>query len=169
MILIFPWCAKTTEGKPNPKNYPFWHEVVKGLASAGFECHQISRPDEPVISGIHRHVTDANLDAIEALMRVCDTWLSCDSFAQHMAWTLGEPGVVIFGPSDPLIFGHLENMNLLKDRRFLREQQFWLWSQTQAYPEMFVGPETVISATLSSIANRKKRLKAWIPKDRIQA
>lgn len=169
MILIFPWCANTNEGKPSPKNYPYWGEVVKGLETAGFKSHQVSRPKEPVIPGVHQCTVDAKLSDIETLMRGCDTWLSSDSFAQHMAWTLGEPGVVIFGPSDPIIFGHPENINLLRDRRFLREQQFWLWSQTKAYPEMFVGPEAVVSAAILSIENRKKRLKAWIPRDRMQA
>lgn len=169
MILIFPWCAKTPEGKPSPKNYPYWGEVVKGLETVGFKSHQVSRIEEPVIPGVHQRTTDAKLSDIETLMRGCDTWLSSDSFAAHMAWTLGEPGVAIFGPSDPIIFGHPENINLLKDRRFLREQQFWLWSQTKAYPEMFVGPEAVVSAAMLSVESRKKRLKSWVPRDRMQA
>jgi hypothetical protein len=75
-----------------------------------------------------------------------------------MAWTLGRPGVVIFGPSDPVIFGHEENVNLLKDRRFLRKQQFWLWSQIEPHlasnPDIFVSPEVVVAAVLRLAESR---------------
>lgn len=74
----------------------------------------------------------------------------------HLAWSIGQPGVAIFGPSDPNIFGHVENINLLKDRRYLRERQFWLWSQYEPNPEAFVDPKVVIAAAQLSIIKRKR-------------
>lgn len=102
---------------------------------------------------------DLPFDKLAELMKVCGTWISCDNFFHHMAWTIGEPGVVIFGPSDPEIFGHPENINLLKDRRFLREWQFRLWSQESWRPEIFVGPEAVIISVQLSIQKREARKK----------
>ena len=51
---------------------------------------------------------------------------------------------MLFGQSDPLIFGHPENINLLKDRKYLREQQFWWWEQCEYKEDAFVRPEEVI-------------------------
>lgn len=155
MILIFPWAAKTTEG-PSPKNYPYWDSVVSNLVKAGYSVFQVSRAGEKGVPETTRK-DDLTLDQIAKLMKECETWISVDSFAQHMAWTLGEPGVVIFGSSDPLIFGHPENINLLKNRKYLRVQQFWLWSQENADPDRFIGPEAVINAALLSIEKRGKR------------
>lgn len=155
MILIFPWSRNTTAG-PSPKNYPYWDSVVSNLSKAGHSVLQLSCAGEKDVVGATRK-NDLPLDKIAQLMRECETWLSCDNFAHHMAWTLGEPGVAIFGSSDPLIFGHPENINLLKSRKYLRDKQFWLWSQETADPDRFVGPEAVINAALLSIEKRKKR------------
>lgn len=154
MILIFPWARHTHEGKPSPKNYPCWPEVVERLTQAGYKVLQVSQAKEASI-GADRS-DDLSLDRIGELLRECQTWLSCDSFVQHMAWTLRQPGVVIFGSSDPQIFGHPENINLLKDRSFLRKRQFGLWSQETQNPDRFVGPGAVIEAVHLSIKNRKR-------------
>jgi hypothetical protein len=50
-----------------------------------------------------------------------------------------------FGQSDPNIFGYPGNINLLKDRSYLRPEQFlhW-WHETVFYKEdAFVSAETV--------------------------
>lgn len=156
IVLISPWARNTTEGKPSPKNYPYWDSVVAHLMKAGHQVLQLSCSGEKDVTGAKR-VNDLPLDKISGLMKACSTWISCDNFWHHMAWTIGEPGVVIFGSSDPLIFGHPENINLLKSRSFLRERQFWLWSQDNPHPERFVGPEVVINAAILSISKRKAR------------
>lgn len=154
MIAIFPWSRTTTDGKPSPKNYPYWPEVVRGLVKTGQEVLQVSCTGEPDVAGARRE-NDLPLRKIGELMQAADTWISVDNFAHHMAWTLGHSGVVIFGSSDPTIFGHPENINLLKDRRFLRKWQFRLWCQENPNPDIFVGPEAVIRAVSLSISQRK--------------
>lgn len=156
MILISPWSRKTTAGGDSPKNYPYWDSVASNLVKAGHQVIQVSCSGEKDITGIKR-ANDLPLATIAEMMKVCATWISCDNFWHHMAWTLGQPGVVIFGSSDPEIFGHPENINLLKHRKYLREQQFWLWSQDNPDPERFVGPEAVIHAVVLSINKRKER------------
>lgn len=154
MILIFPWSRKTTDGKPSPKDFPHWEAVVAGLAKAGHEVIQVSCSGEPPIAGASR-MDDLPLGKIAELMKACETWISVDNFAHHMAWTLNEPGIVIFGMSDPAIFGHKENINLLKDFRYLRARQFGLWSQEPQNPAAFVGPQAVLEAVRLSIKRRK--------------
>ena len=48
--------------------------------------------------------------------------------------------------SDPVIFGHPENVNLLKDRKYLREKQFWLWEQCEFNADAFVTSDVVLEA-----------------------
>jgi ADP-heptose:LPS heptosyltransferase len=128
-------------GAKHPKNYPYWEEVLKHV-------------NEPVIQvgvdGETQLVSDFRknlpLYELEKLVKECKTWLSCDSFIQHFCWDLGKPGIVVFGQSDPNIFGHPENINLLKDRKYLREKQFWIWEQAEFIEEAFVTPDVVIDA-----------------------
>ena len=79
-----------------------------------------------------------------ALLKECRTWISCDSFLQHLGWDQGKKGIVLWGPSDPLIFGHPENINLLKDRSYLVKNQFLWWEATEHQNERFVEPHIVL-------------------------
>ena len=143
MIIIAPWARGMREAKPHPKNYPRWKEVIEMLGT-----------DEPIvqigIEGEEQLVPDFRknrpMSELKDLVMECRTWCAVDSFFQHYAWDLGKYGVVLWGQSDPNIFGHPENTNLLKDRKYLREKQFWLWEQTNLIPESFVDPEIVVKA-----------------------
>lgn len=149
MILISPW-SRHADGKPSPKNYPHWVEVVRVLKARGHEVHQISCKGEYDISA-NRRFDDLPLREIGKRILECRAWCSIDNFFHHLAWAVGKPGVAIFGQSDPLIFGHRENTNLLLDRKHLREQQWWLWSQTPYKPEVFVPPAAVVEAVLGQV------------------
>ena len=138
MILISPWAQKLRNGQNNPKNYPWWKELVSLI-------------DEPIIQiGVHGEQqlvddfrTNLSLQELKTLVFDCRTWISVDSFFQHFAWDLGKQGIVLWGQSDPNIFGHSENINLLKDRSYLREKQFWWWEQCEYNSDAFVLPEEV--------------------------
>jgi hypothetical protein len=58
---------------------------------------------------------------------------------------------VIFSQSDPVIFGHPDNVNLLKDRKYLRELQFQTWMGVPYNEDAFVSPDEVVNA-VSQIA-----------------
>jgi len=131
-------------GQKHPKNYPYWQEVL-------------SKIQEPVIQvgveGETQLVPDFRknlpLSELAVLVKECKTWMSCDSFFQHFCWDLNKPGIVIFSQSDPNIFGHVENINLLKDRKYLREKQFWIWEQAEYNQDAFVDPGIVLLALKS--------------------
>jgi ADP-heptose:LPS heptosyltransferase len=139
MIIIAPYAQKLRNGQNNPKNYPWWKQLIKMI-------------DEPIIQvgvdGEEQLVDDfrknLSLEELKPFVYDCRTWISVDSFFQHYAWDIGKPGIVLWGQSDPLIFGHPENTNLLKDRKYLREKQFWLWEQCDYNTEAFVKPEEII-------------------------
>jgi ADP-heptose:LPS heptosyltransferase len=139
MIIISPYAQKLRNEKTNPKNYPYWPELIKLI-------------DQPVVQvGVkgEQQLTDdfrPNLPLTELaeLVHQADTWISVDSFFQHFCWDLKKYGIVIWAQSDPFIFGHPENINLLKDRKYLRKEQFWLWEQCEYKQECFVKPKEIV-------------------------
>jgi ADP-heptose:LPS heptosyltransferase len=139
MIIIHPYAKLLQNGKQNPKNYPYWKELIALI-------------NEPIIQigveGEKQLVDDfrKNLPIIELrqLIKDCRTWIAVDSFFQHLAWSEAKPGVVLWSVSDPLIFGHAENINLLKDRATLAPNQFLWWDATEYNSEAFTSPEEVI-------------------------
>jgi len=143
-IIISPYSRRLRNGNENPKNYPFWDNVTQKLA--GHEIVQVG------VVGELGLVTDfrpnLRLDELRELLKWCDTWASVDNFFQHLAWSVGKPGVVIWGQSDPEIFGHRENVNLLKGREFLRANQFDIWETAKMNVKAFVSSDVVVSAIL---------------------
>ena len=141
MIIISPYSKALKNGKRNAKNYPYWKELIRLI-------------DEPIvqvgIEGEEQLVPDfrknLSLSELRELVYECKTWISCDSFFQHLGWDCKKYGIVLWSVSDPLIFGHSENINLLKDRNNLVENQFLWWEDTEHDANKFVDPEIVIES-----------------------
>lgn len=139
MIIIAPYAKRLFNGKQNPKNYPYWDELIAQI-------------DEPIIQVgvvgekqlVEDFRTNLPLAELRKLIQECRTWIGVDSFFQHLAWDEGKPGIVLWGVSDPLIFGHPENINLLKDRSHLSPNQFLWWEYTEHKNERFVEPQVVL-------------------------
>jgi ADP-heptose:LPS heptosyltransferase len=140
MIIISPYAKALRNGQNNPKNYPWWPELISKIDE---KIVQVGIEGETQL--VDNFYTNQSMEQLSELINQCRTWISVDSFFQHYAWDLRKPGIVLWGQSDPIIFGHPENINLLKDRKYLREKQFWLWEQTPYIKESFVLPEQVIN------------------------
>ena len=54
-------------------------------------------------------------------------------------------GVVLWSLSDPAIFGYEENLNLLKDRAYLRAKQFRVWEEQSCVPDAWLEPDEVVA------------------------
>lgn len=138
MIVISPYSRPLSNGKNNPKNYPFWEELISMIK-------------EPIVQigveGEKQLVEDFRkglpISQLKELLRECRTWISCDSFFQHLGWIEGKKGIVLWSVSDPLIYGHPENINLLKDRKYLAENQFLWWESYDHNKETFVPAREV--------------------------
>lgn len=143
-ILLFPYAKTMRNGQKHPKNYPFWPELVELLKADGHQLTQVGVEGEPAIVEDFR--SGIGYAELCKFVRTFDTWIGVDSYGQHMAWSAGVRGIAIFGQSDPLIFGHSENVNLLKSRDHLREKQFWLWEQCLADDSVWVSPAEVVAA-----------------------
>lgn len=153
MIIISPYARMLRTGDKNhPKNYPHWDRLLPMLKELGESITQVGSGVEEPLPGINEFKFNLPLEQLADLIKQSKTWISVDSFFQHYAWHVGKRGVALWGQSDPVIFGHPENINLLKDRKYLRDKQFWLWEQTTYNPEAFVQPEEVLAAVKKVLA-----------------
>ena len=110
----------------NAKSYPYWEEFLV-LAKE----HEIKE-----IKGIlsEKEIID--------LVNWCDIWITIDTFLPHLcAYNKLKKGIVIWGKSDPLLFGYPQNINLLKDRKYLRPDQFTFWTGVKNEPGSFVSAD----------------------------
>lgn len=162
-ILISPyakrlrWDIKTD----NPKNFPYWSELVSMLLDRGIDIIQIGGTEDKKIEykvTHHDHIgsfefrQNLKLKEIAALVKECDIWISVDSFLQHLcAANKLKRGIVIFSKSDPKIFGYPFNRNLLKDRKYLREHQMWMWEQEPYDKDAFVTADEVFDTVLKEL------------------
>ena len=143
MILIQPFSKKLPNGE-NPKNYPYWKELVSLIEEPIIQLGE--EGDEKLVEDFRTNVPFA---VLERLVKECRTFIGIDSFLQHLAWYHNKKGVVLWGQSDPLIFGHDIHINLLKGREYLRDKQFDIWvytdyNQTKYRDDCWVLPEEVI-------------------------
>lgn len=152
-VLISPYSKTLRNGKVNPKNYPFWNEVINELSGGDVRVIQLGVSGEDKFNNVNGYAFDKTLEELEVMVKECTTWCSVDNFFQHFCYSLGKPGVVIFGQSDPLIFGHDLNDNLLKSRSYLREPQFNFWESVEYSKECFVEPQVVVEAILRRVFN----------------
>ena len=141
MIIISPYAKELQNGKRNPKNYPYWKELIQKIPKSIHIVQVGIEGEEQLVPDFRKNLT---LTELKDLICECRTWIGCDSFFQHLAWSIKKPGIVLWSVSDPLIFGHAENTNLLKDRAYLAQNQFLWWDATEHNPDAFVSPEVVL-------------------------
>lgn len=158
MLLIAPFSRALHNGLPNPKNFPHWQQVLTKVQG---DVIQVGVSGETQLVQDFR--TNLSLTDLAELVDACDVWLGVDSFFQHFCWHRKKPGIVIWGCSDPLIYGHPENINLLKDRSHLTDNQFMMWENVPFAEERFVDAQTVLYH-LSMIAPQHVKLELQGPK-----
>lgn len=140
MIIISPYAKKLLNGAENPKNYPYWKELIYQIDE---EIVQVGiNGEEQLVPDFRKNLS---LKELENLVKQCRIWISVDSFFQHFCWDLQKYGIVLWGQSDPHIFGHPENINLLKDRKFLYPNQFLTWEMIPYRKDCFVDIDEILN------------------------
>ena len=138
MIIIHPFAKPLRNGKTNPKNYPYWAKLIalinEPIIQIGVEG------EEQLVYDFRKNLS---IPELRKLIQECRIWIGVDSFFQHLAWDEEKSGIVLWSVSDPLIFGHPENTNLLENRDNLSKNQFLWWEATEHNPSYFVKPEIV--------------------------
>lgn len=142
VFLISPYSSSVPSGN-NPKNYPYWQTVVDKLYQKGHKVLQIGVvPEKPFE---HADVLlNYPLEFIERLVPLVDCWLSVDNFFVHLASRI-KPGIVLYGPSDPRLFGYDTNDNLFVLQEYFRAAQYDIWTNDAYDPKNFVPPEAVLA------------------------
>jgi hypothetical protein len=143
-LLISPHAAPIATGR-NPKDYPYWGNLIEKMKAEGWTVWQIGINNEPVYPGVDKYYDGLNYRELEDLARQATVWVSVDNFFHHFCTVKGIMGVVIFGISDPNIFGHPTHFNLLKDRKYLRGNQYNMWVEAERNPDAFLPSEEVIA------------------------
>lgn len=145
-IVIAPYATKLRNGKENPKNYCYWPQLVSLLKKEGYEVVQIGASYEAAIDGVHHFFASWPFPKLKELIQACDLWISVDSWLPHFAHCEKlKPGIVLFGQSDPRIWGYPENKNILRGRDFLRRYQYDTWEAAEDLPQAFVYAEHVLA------------------------
>ena len=139
MIIISPYAKPLQNGKRNPKNYPYWKELLELIDE---DVVQVGVEGEEQLTDDFRK--NLSIIQLRVLIAECRTWISCDSFLQHLGWDCCKKGIVLWSVSDPVIYGHPLNINLLKSRNNLADNQFLWWDSVEYDAEKFVKPDEVL-------------------------
>lgn len=143
-IIISPWSAKPISVAESAKNYPYWTELVQKFQEIGLFTVQIGVNNEKLI-GTHEVLLNKSFKELDELIRKSDYWISVDNFLQHMVnATSKKPGIVLWGKSNPKHFGYEYNQNILKDKKYLRQQQFKWWHDEPFEAEVFYKPNELM-------------------------
>jgi hypothetical protein len=123
-----------------PKSYPYWEELLNLLKDN--EIKEI------------RGILSEN--EIIDLVNWSDVWITIDSFLPHLcAFKKLKPGIVIWGVSDPEIFGYPHNTNILRSRSYLRPNQFLFWTGVPINKDAFVVPSGVVKLLKDNFGDSK--------------
>lgn len=136
-IIISPYSRKLVSGNQNPKDFPYWKELVRMLKKDGHILTQIGIDGENEI-GCDKFIKNIPLKDLKKLLDENDTFISVDSFFQHFAWYYNKKGIVIFSQSNPKIFGHDIHVNILKDEKYLKPDQYGIWNNDKYVLDSFV-------------------------------
>jgi hypothetical protein len=151
-IIISPFSSVQPNGVKNAKNYPWWNELIYLLIQNDFHTIQINPGNEPILK-INSIRFGLNMTELWKLLYNTDMWISVDNFFHHFAHYHKKYGFVLWGKSDPNLFGYPENINILKDRKYLRPNQFLWWREEPYSEDVFVKPEEVMNIILQQRKN----------------
>jgi len=144
-----------------------WEKLVVDLRKSGCLVWQVGITGEEKIDGCDSYLFDLDYRNVIAILDKCVTWISVDSFLNHAGHAIGKPGVVLFGPTDPKIFGHDSNLNIYHSNSCLhksclqgREAKFqWLTHKFECK-----NHECMRSITADEVLAKFSSLKIWMQK-----
>lgn len=145
MILFAPFAERQPwlNGSLNPKSYPWAKELAQLLSKEDHVIQVGGENDEQVCEDFRKNL---GFREVGKLIHESRTGVCVDSFLSHYYWYLDRRALVIFSVSDPVIYGHETNLNVLKDRKYLRENQWDLYYANQVNHEAFLSPSEVLTA-----------------------
>jgi ADP-heptose:LPS heptosyltransferase len=92
-----------------------WGDVVKSMP--GYTFIQLGVISEAKVEGVVDLRGKTSIRQAMALIEHCISFVGVNSSLSHVTNVFGIPGVVLFGPSNPEIWGHDNNINIYKEWR----------------------------------------------------
>jgi len=89
-----------------------WEKLVKEIKNLDLKVYQVGGSNDEKIKSCDRQFLGIDYRLSIALLEKCECFVSVDTFLQHAGHAIGKKGVVLFGPTDPIIFGHETNLNI---------------------------------------------------------
>jgi ADP-heptose:LPS heptosyltransferase len=89
-----------------------WEQLIRLLP--GFTFIQLGASDEPRVKGAVDMLGKISVRAGMGIVKYSKCLVGVDSFWAHVASALDVPGVVLFGDSTPVVWGHESNLNIYK-------------------------------------------------------
>lgn len=138
-ILIHPEAKSCKDGSISPKNYPYFNELIEKIKNnfKDIEINQLGNSKDKKLNQINNYYFDIDLQDIENLIDEHDLWISIDSFLPHYCdcYKL-KNGIVIYTVSNPDIFGYKSNINLIKNKKFIRNRnKIFIYYNKEDYNE----------------------------------
>jgi len=146
-IIIAPYPARMRDGSRSAKSYPYWVELIAMLKANSHEVVQIGVTGEDRLDGVDAFLTNAPFSVLREVIDGADTWVSVDSWLPHFCNAYGlKRGVVLWGKSNPAIWGYEGNENLFQSVSNFRSFQFQQWEGEPYDATVFVHPRQVVWA-----------------------
>lgn len=123
-------------GNLSAKHYPYWQHLIGILQWEGIEVHQFGIESDMDFFCDKRFCL--SLKETEEKIKEYDLFISVDTWIHHMidVKNIDIKGIVLFGQSDPRIFGSNKFINLYKDE-YLRKNQHYVWVNQKYIKEAF--------------------------------
>lgn len=130
----------------SPKDYPWWTDLISILNQTGlYEFHQLSIREQPRIAGMAQYHDNLPYGKIVELINDCDFFISIDTFLPHIAQLYKKRGFVIWGMGHPRFFGYMQNINILKDEKYVRpnDHTWGVWIDVKPQLECWHTPDII--------------------------
>lgn len=139
MIIVHAFGTKQKDGSLNAKTYTKWKDLLEFFKNE--EIIQVGvKGDQQIAKNFQ---VNKSIRQVQEFLKACEFFISIDSFLPHAAHLVGKKGVVIWSQSDPNIYGYPENLNLLRDRKYLRPDQFGMWEGCPHNPDAFMSAREI--------------------------
>lgn len=131
-------------GKRNPKDYPYWQDLINLITVYyRFSIIQIGTECEQRFNNTGFFIKNPPFKQLTQEIQAATVVICVDNFMQHMAHYYDVKCIVLWGQSDPQLFGYNENVNLVKDGKYFRPNQFDVWESTEYKEDAFLPAKEV--------------------------
>ncbi|MBF0563959.1 MAG: hypothetical protein HQK89_01820 [Nitrospirae bacterium] len=107
-IIIAPFSDSSRKAMHPQK----WHNLVERLKSVDVLIIQVGKIDELHIKNAYSLLGITTPRQLISLIKKCDIVITSDNFIMHAAHLVGIPAVVLWGPTEPFVYGYKEQRHL---------------------------------------------------------